>query len=718
MRNLLLSLIFVATCAISHAANIVPQPTHYKAYSSEIVVTRQTRICVPNVALRVDAEYLRQYLPLECEIGEGGEGDIVLRTSRNLEVEGYQIEVNQHNIEIVGGSRAGLFNGVQTLLQMLPAEVYSGGLSLPIVVGCAEVEDSPKYPYRGMMLDVARTWFDVDKVKRYIDLLSHHKINKLHFHLTDDEGWRIEIKSHPELALEGGFRGGDSPIAAVYGAWGERYGGYYTQEELKRLVAYAAVRNVEIIPEIDLPGHSRTIAKLHPEILCPFEYNTAPLLGYDDRSAWCVAREENYALLGDILAEVAQLFPSQYIYIGGDEVDFSQWKSCPECNRLMREHGFDDYHLLQDLFIGRLVDTLSRYGKLPAVWNESARTATLTRQARVHGWESVEECRKATSKGYRTVVMPGQYFYFDMRQTPTEAGHNWAAIFDAEKSYSFDLAKQGFSLQQQERIEGFEAAFFSEAYIAHNPASCDYVDYMLFPRVCALSEVAWGSERSGWQAFYTRLKDSHYDRMEAMGIAFRLFPPKVKYEDGEFEVASDDGSKLYYRIDGTDEEHLFDGHLTADKPQLYTFISRRGLAHSPEVAHKSYYKTVRPAVSITSSLPESLRYPLSRAASYSAQAWSRRAGKSGDWILYTFDKVQDVRSIRIKTGNRHLPKNIFDAGYVEVSSDGKTFERIAELYGGEATIRPKNGVKAIRVVCTADGNGCRHIAVQPLEIKQ
>ncbi|EKC59887.1 beta-hexosaminidase precursor, partial [human gut metagenome] len=263
--------------------------------------------------------------------------------------------------------------------------------------------------------------------------------NKLHIHLVDDEGWRIEIKSHPELAEVGGFRGGDSPIRPVYGKLDEKYGGYYTQDEMREIIRYAAVRNIEMIPEIDLPGHSRTIATLHPEIRCRFTPDTTLTAGYDDRSAWCVAREENYALLEDILGEICDLFPSEYVHVGGDEVDMSQWKRCPDCQALMVREGMDDPHRLEDRFMERMSAILRSHGKRTAVWNEAVRTGNLSRDTRVHGWENTRACLDATAKGYPTIVMPGEYFYFDMRQSPEEAGHNWAGIFDARKVYSFDL---------------------------------------------------------------------------------------------------------------------------------------------------------------------------------------------------------------------------------------------------------------------------------------
>ena len=304
-----------------------------------------------------------------------------------------------------------------------------------------------------MMLDVARTWIGVDGVKRYIDLLSYHGINKLHLHLSDDEGWRIEIRSHPELTEIGGFRGGDSPVRPVYGKWDEKYGGFYTQDEMRGLIRYAAVRNIEIIPEIDLPGHSRNIASVHPEIRCNYPPDTLSTNGYDYRSAWCVAREENYALLADILGELCALFPSEYIHVGGDEVDMTQWKRCPDCQALMRQRGMADPHQLEDLFMQRMAAILSANGKRPAVWNEAVATGDLAHDSRGYGWQSGKACLDATAKGYKTVVMPGEYFYFDMRQSPNEPGHQWAAIFDARKVYSFDFAEAGFSAAQMRRVE-------------------------------------------------------------------------------------------------------------------------------------------------------------------------------------------------------------------------------------------------------------------------
>lgn len=245
----------------------------------------------------------------------------------------------------------------------------------------------------------------------------------------------------------------------VYGKWDEKYCGFYTQDEMRDLIRYAAVRNVEIIPELDLPGHSRNFARVHPEILCDYTPDLRPTAGYDYRSVWCASREENYRLLADILGELAALFPSEYLHIGGDEVDMSQWEECPNCRALMAREGMADGHALEQYFLGRLTRILEANGKRPAVWNEAIEGGELARSTRVHGWESVKACLDATAAGYRTVVMPGQYFYFDMRQSPHEDGHDWAAIFDVRKTYSFDFARCGFTPAQEANVLGVEGAF-------------------------------------------------------------------------------------------------------------------------------------------------------------------------------------------------------------------------------------------------------------------
>lgn len=406
MKLRYLASILGALCSLLHA-HAQPLPARQTTLPGTYRISVGTQLSY-ETPLAPLADYLREYINVgKASDSMSADDAIVLTTDPTLGREAYTLAVKPQRIEITGGDYGGVFNGIQALLRLLPPEVYAKACPLPVEVACTRIDDAPRFAYRGMMLDVARTWIGVDGVKRYIDLLSYHGINKLHLHLSDDEGWRIEIRSHPELTEIGGFRGGDSPVRPVYGKWDEKYGGFYTQDEMRGLIRYAAVRNIEIIPEIDLPGHSRNIASVHLEIRCNYPPDTLSSNGYDYRSAWCVAREENYALLADILGELCTLFPSEYIHVGGDEVDMTQWKRCPDCQALMRQRGMADPHQLEDLFMQRMAAILSANGKRPAVWNEAVTTGDLAHDSRVYSWQSVKACLDATAKGYETVVMPG-----------------------------------------------------------------------------------------------------------------------------------------------------------------------------------------------------------------------------------------------------------------------------------------------------------------------
>lgn len=703
------SALFALLCCSLIPACSRPLPTR-------CVITPRTYVdCEP--AFAPLAEYLAEYLPLKPATRGNDDNLILLALDTTLKPEAFRLEICPSGVAIKGADYGGVFNGIQALFRLMPAEIYTKQQPERIELPDTVLTDGPRFPYRGMMLDVARTWQGPDAVKRFIDLLAYHRINKLHLHLSDDEGWRIEIKSHPELTEIGGFRGGDSPVRAVYGKWDQKYGGYFTQEEMRDLIGYAAVRNIEIIPEIDLPGHSRNIASVHPEIRCNYPPDTLSTNGYDYRSAWCVARDANYTLLSEILGEICELFPSEYIHIGGDEVDFSQWKRCPDCQKLMRQRGMTDPSELEDHFMNRLTTILAAHGKRPGVWNEAAASGDFTHDCLVYGWQHVKACLDATSEGYRTVVMPGEYFYFDMRQTPEEDGHDWAAIFDAKKVYGFDFNKLGFSEEQMKHVAGLEGTFFSEAYVSHDPEHPDYLDYMCYPRICALAHIAWRGNKEGWDTFYRELVAEHYDRMAEMDIRFRLFPPKVIYRNGVFTVTTDDCSQIYYIKEGCKEEHRYKRPIHTDKPHLYRFYTRYRTAKSPYVADKSYYRTIAPALTITTSMGESSSVPYSNAETYRGLSRTRRACRQQDWICYNFSEPVRCREMFLQTGNRQLPKTIITTGYAEISYDGQTFERVGDLIQGSIMLYPDRPVKAVRIVSTCNDNGTPYVTIQPPRIK-
>lgn len=690
---------------------LIPHPRSVVAHEGSCKIERSARIGYGAEELLPAAKYLANHLGLQVADKRSA---IMLTYDPAMQGEEYRISIGQSGVWVVAGCYAGLFNGITTLLQLLPNEVYNGTLSYPISLPSCDIYDSPRWEYRGFMLDVCRTWMDKEAVMAFIDLLAYHKINTLRLHLTDDEAWRIEIKSHPELALEGGFRGGDSPIWPRYGKWNERWGGYYTQEDMRQIIAYARQRNITIIPEIDLPGHSLCIATLHPEILCDYKANTSRAFGYDTRTAFCASREENYALLDDILREVCALFESEYIHIGGDEVDVSQWRRCPNCQLLMRQRAMETTEELQHYFVSRVSEIVSSYGKRAAVWNEAIEGGRLSGDTRVYCWEGIKESRQSAAAAYRTIVMPGQYFYFDMKQSQREPGHDWAAIFDWTKVYNFSPEGAGFTSEEIANIEGFEASFFSELYASHNPESADYLHYQTFPRMVAFSEIAWiDSNERDTETFYQRLV-AHYDRLDAMGVAYRLMPPKVEYAGGKLSASTDDGSKLYYCVEPENIETEYREPIATSTPARYSFISRRGKASSPEAAVEAHFRTITPKFDITSSMSDSEKFSFDKAEGYGRLARTTRAADVGDWVMFTFAEPVECRRMKVSTGNFQLPRYTFENGFVEVSYDGHTFERVGDIECGGLVIEsPKRAIKCVRITSTSRGNGAEWVSIQP-----
>ena len=710
LRSILFVLLAtICTCAVMASPAIIPTPKSYVAHEGEFRLMSSHTVATTSTTLAPLTSYLAKHLNIEV----GTKGEIVLKIDSSLKSEEYRLSVTTDRVEISGGDYGGVFNGVATLMQLLPADVYNS-LTLPATVACCKVEDAPRYAYRGFMLDVCRTWITKEAIMEYIDLLAYHKINKLRLHLTDDEAWRLEIKSHPELASVGGFRGGDSPIWPRYGKWTEKWGGYYTQADMREIIAYAKVRNIEVIPEIDLPGHSLAMASMHPEILCNYTPDLEASYGYDTRSAFCVANENNYTLLHDIIREVCLLFDTKYIHIGGDEVDTSQWKLCPDCKALMEKLEYTEPEQLQAYFMCRIADMLSEYGKKPAVWNEAIDGGSLPSNTLVFGWMGVKECRASAAKGYKTIVMPGQYFYFDMKQSKREPGHDWAAIFDWSKTYGLTLTSLGFTAEECKNVAGFEASFFSEAYASRTPEKADFLHYQTFPRMLSLSEIAWQSSDSRDQkAFYEKMT-KHYARLDAMAVAYRLMPPKVTFENGVLSAKSDDGSMIYVRNAITGVEEVYSSAIKTTKPERYVFVSRRGKAFSPEAAVDGYFRTLKPQFTITSSMPQHSSMTFAKAQGYGRLARTARTCNVGDWVQFTFAQPVDCRSMQVATGNFQLPRFIFEQGYAEISYDGVEFLRAGNLENGMYIINnPPRPIKAIRLVCTSRGNGAKYVSIQP-----
>lgn len=668
--------------------------------------------------------YLKEYLS-GTELAAGNAcaeavtaGRIALDIDNDLECgpEGFEFAVRSGELRITGRDRAGVFYGIQHLLRQLPPSVYAKqGLSEPVQLPLGVSLDAPESTYRGLMIDVARAFVDAEGLKRQIDLMGMHNLNVLHLHLTDNEGWRLEIKSHPELAEVGGFRGGDSPVGAQYGLWDRRYGGCYTQEQMREIIAYAKFRNITIIPEIDLPGHSQAIARVLPEILCDYAPDTVRTAGYDTRGVWCVSREENYRLLDDIISEVAALFPSEYIHVGGDEVGMKGWLSCPHCSALMRERGFTDPKQLEDLFMKRVTDIVKAKGKTPvAWWDKDVITDTFTKESLVCAWQDIPACRKAMAKGYRTVFMSAWHLYFDMKQGPHDPGQDWGGIIDWHRVYDLDLGRLGVTDAEKSVVIGYEGAFWAETHLQNAPECPDYLDFMLWPRAAALGAMSWGKKLSG-EEFAEYMRTRHYPRLSAMGVAFRLPEPSVTWENGLLSASAEDGETILCIKNGGSPKAYYRPFKTAH-PESYSFVARFGSGRSVPVKARQCCDTIAPAFRLSSSLPEDGWKPFSGVEAYRDKAHFSSTPHDGDWIRIDFSNPVKCREIALKTGEAHFASGGFPYGYTEVSYDGKHFHRVGELINGGVSIFPKRPVRSVRLVCTFTGNSRDLTILQPIRV--
>jgi hexosaminidase len=720
MKLLLISLFLVLTqiSAWADNAGIIPRPLSVVKSEGCFTIDESTSL-VFNKKLDKAASYLLDYLPLQTKKGKKN-NSIRLTLDKKMAKEEYSLRIHSRGIEIRGGEYAGVFNGIQSLLQLLPAEVYAKKLTYPVEVPLVDIKDAPQYTYRGLLLDVARTFQPVEEVKRVIDYMTYCKLNKLHFHLVDSEGWRLELKKYPHIAEKAGFRGGDSPLHPIYGSFDQKYGGYYTQEELRDIVAYASQRNIEVIPEVDMPGHSKALGMVHPDILCNYTPDTSHTNGIDVRDVWCASKESNYQLVEDIVKELVNIFPSEYIHIGGDEVNFKWWKECPDCQQLKQEKGLENEAQVEQYFINRVSDILTRYNRKAMVWDEAVDGGLLPTTTMVTGWRGVKQCLQATGQGYPTIIMPSSVFYLDKRQYPHDKGHNSRNGLSLQTICDFTFEDAGFSDAQRQNIAGIEGAFWTEIYLSNiHPEGrfSDYLEYMLFPRLFGVSEIAWGQSRRSYNEMLALLENSFYAKLDAMNAAYRLSSPIVKLEGGKIHASTTDGSTIYYKDIRTDETKEYTSPLDASLATYVSFQSRMNNGRSSEIALPEYYQYMKPECTVTSSLPFRENKPLERCATYKGDAATTRAAKAGDWVEFTFKEPLKASYIKVTMGYKHLYRRLIYKGHVEVSYDGQNFVRLGNLLNGLFVLHPQEDVYALRVVSDGISDAEEYVIIQPLEIK-
>ena len=730
MKRIFLLLLLSAMAPVVLAAtysNLVPKPLKTVPADGTFVMEKGLSVCATD-ALEFERGYLAGCLDrvFAFDVEESGVpvyGGIVLRLTGDMAEEAYRLEVGEKGVLIEASAPAGIFYGIQTLLQMMPAAVY-GGDSPELArweLDAVTVEDSPRYAYRGAMLDVSRTFFDVDHVLRLLDWMAYHKLNRFHWHLADDNGWRIEIRKYPELTAKGAWRGDDEVTPAAYGQGHGRYGGYYTQKDIRRVVRYAAERHIEIIPEIDLPGHSRSLVGVFPEMACDMDVPYISANGETD-NVLCVARKENYRILDNIFKEIAGLFPSEYIHIGGDEVDHTSWNNCPHCQAMMKEYGFTAPEQLHSWFVYEMEDILASHGKKMAGWDEIVNTdARYAEGTMVYAWRSVESGRMAVDKGYETVVQIGEYCYLDMKQSPAERGHSWAGIVPLSKTYSLepDEILTGASADSV-LIAGVQAGLWAEL-MAWPPR---LMEYQYFPRLCALAEVGWSSRANrNFEDFEERLYNAHFQRLYRMGIAFRVAPPEVTFDGQVLQVRPPHPSAVVrYTMDRTAPLALSPvcrGEIVTDRPEDFrfaTFFADDLSSIAVGASNIDLYHYVDPEMTVQSNFPL-LEGNLKSLARRGGTGYSDRVLQAGDTLVYKMNAPVECSRITLTSGAPSSGMFYVTDAYVEyVTEDGRTVNA-GPLYHGELSFVPEGPVVQVRMVVT-DSNDAYTAVLRGLLIEK
>ncbi|OYU54538.1 MAG: beta-N-acetylhexosaminidase [Chitinophagaceae bacterium BSSC1] len=499
---------------------LIPQPEKLTLGTGNFSISPKTKIVLAGSGLEQSAKFLNDYFQtffgFKLAIQKSGDfkNNIVLNYEKmEYPIPGaYNLHINKEGVHIGGDNATGTFYGVQTLIQLLPV-VKSNNLVVPAV----EIEDRPRFGYRGLMLDVGRHFFPLDYVKKFIDFVAMHKMNTMQLHLTEDQGWRIEIKKYPKLTSVGAYRNGT--ILGHHPGTGNdntRYGGFYTQQEIKEMVKYAADRFVTIIPEIEMPGHASAAIAAYPQLSCfPDSSTKHPAKvtwagseqGKQVQQAWGIypdvfaPTEYTFQFLQDVLDEILPLFPSKYIHIGGDECPKDAWKKSAFCQQLIKDKNLKDEHGLQSYFIQRMEKYLNSKGRQIIGWDEILEGG-LAPNAAVMSWRGEKGGIAAAKEKHQVIMTPTGWAYFDYSQTKKEDSLTIGGYLTVQKVYSYEPLPKELAADEVKYVMGAQANLWTE-YIG-NPRK---LEYMLFPRLSAMSEVLWSPKASkDWNSFEKRLQ--------------------------------------------------------------------------------------------------------------------------------------------------------------------------------------------------------------------
>lgn len=654
-----------------------------------------------NEKMQRNAEFLASYvkaqtgIELQVQAGEGGKGGIVLQLGlANDNPEAYQLKVDASQVVISSPSEAGVFYGIQTLRKAVDVAEGSN-VELPAV----EIKDQPRFSYRGMMLDVGRHFFSMDEIKTYIDMMALHNINRFHWHLSEDQGWRIEIKKYPKLTEIGSMRK-ETVIGHNSGKYdGKPYGGFYTQEQAKEIVAYAAERYITVIPEIDLPGHMQAALAAYPELGCtggPYEVWTQ--WGVSD-NVLCAGNDQTIQFIKDVLAEIVEIFPSEYIHVGGDECPKVKWSTCPKCQARIKALGLksDNKHTkeerLQSYVIHEAEEFLNSKGRKMIGWDETLEGG-LAPNATVMSWRGEAGGIEAAKQHHDVVMTPNTYLYFDYYQSKDTETEPMAigGYLPIERVYSYEPMPKSLSPEEQKYIVGVQANLWTE-YIP----DFKQVQYMVLPRMAALSESQWcAPEKKNYEAFLQRVSRLvNIYAKNGWNYATHIFDVmldlKPNTETGTLDAVARtiDNAPIYYTLDGsepTTASEKYTDVIKIDKPCTLRTVAIRPSGSSKITKDEiSFSKSsMKP---ITMLQPINKQYEFSGATVLVDGMTGNMNYKTGRWIaFYTNDleaviDLKEATEISSMTLHTCVEKGdwIFDTRgiTVSVSDDNQTFKEVA-----------------------------------------
>ena len=532
------SLLSLSLSAVTTSSGIIPAPHIFQQSKGNFILTDETYYTSDNRldddAINYLQEHLNQNAGFSLKKGSNDNNSLIYKHNPLIQDEAYALQITPKTITIEAGTKSGFFYATVTLMQLLDPHIWNTianitplrKWSLPACI----IKDSPQFKWRGVMLDTSRNFFSKAYVKKFIDRMAQHKLNLFHWHLSDDEGWRIEIKKYPLLTQVGAKRGPGTKLPfslypAIRGPKDKVQEGYYTQEDVKEIVAYAAARSVDILPEIDVPAHAKAAVISYPGLLQdPADTSDYRSIQQVHNNTMDPGLESTYTFIDNVVQELTEIFPFSYIHLGGDEVPKHAWKGSPSVQRLMQREDLKNRDQVQAYFFSRLDKILHKHYRKLIGWQEIRRAdSQLRKETIIMAWRGDNKGVRSVNKGQNVIFSPADFLYFDQQYVTSkeEYGHTWAGPTDTKEVYSYQPLHPSIKAINMQYVKGVHACLWSETALTEKIA-----DYLMWPRTLAFSEVAWGSNKEkSWIHFKVFSLPKGLERLKAQNINFRGLTP-------------------------------------------------------------------------------------------------------------------------------------------------------------------------------------------------